>query len=406
MVYGIIGSGFDKTAIVNGSDGQYGQFDDSTKLKNHSIFGKNAASNFNDYTMQELGRRPIDPYNPAAIEYEAQYSPVADPTSKEFKMALMGNAQEDLASSGLALDKNGAASLADLNKMAQQAYGDNSSYNAYDINKDGKISSDENAAAIMLKDGLDGQDMDNLKPLQYDGKFTNSGDANSAFMLNDERVDNNRGIAQDLYNKYHLGDAKKDYDSLMGNKTASESETQKKSEKTNNMTFTPSKDASTLSHWVAANKSELAKQYGTDKLYGDNGLVNIFENKLKEQGLDAKKLKTGQAIDFSGNSKSDLPAPVKSGERTGDNFPAADLFAPVKSGERTGDNFPESVKPEVSQQKEYIQNLENENSEAIKSQNWAKVVETSDKLKEFRATEEGSKLHDEAIEARRQSQIQ
>ena len=234
MVYSVIGQGFNKQAIINGSSGIYGQpapnnsgiFDDQSSIN----YGKNATDNFIKYNQQELGR-PVDPNNPPAMNYEVQYLPEKNASKDNLNtMALMGESFEDMGHVNdaaklldkmaekqhqqaphlnIALDKNGAASLADMNKLAEVAIGKNASYDAYDLNGDGKIDIAENAVATLIKDMTSGQDPNDPKidPNKIHGKFTNSGDINSNFMLSKKSVNDNRELAKQIYNQFNLGDA-------------------------------------------------------------------------------------------------------------------------------------------------------------------------------------------------------
>jgi hypothetical protein len=297
MVYQITGQSPIKTAIINGSNGTYGQAN-GTDFKNSSIFGRNSISNFNEYNAKELGK-PVDANNPAALNYEVQYSPVADPNSDTFKTALMASADEDLGGKPISVKKT--------TEDYQKLLGKNANTEALDLNGDGNIDQAENAAYTLLQDACDNQDPNNpqIDSKNIDGKFTKSGHDNSMFVFAKNNVDNNKNLLKQIYDKYNLGDVMY---KLTGNNTAQSAQD---NATTSNPAASKAEDSSpatlkvnnqTLGEIVLQNKKMLSEKYGTKKLWGDGGLVDQLAKANGYEGFQDKKLnnlKIGQDYNFN-----------------------------------------------------------------------------------------------------------
>ncbi|HBG48387.1 MAG TPA: hypothetical protein DDW90_02545 [Cyanobacteria bacterium UBA9971] len=348
MGYEIIGQGFDKTAIISGNNGKYG-ITNGTDLEKASIFGRNATDNFVKYNQQELGK-PIDANNTPAFNYEVQYSPANNPNSDTFKSALMGVAHEDSKNVGdatkmldelakkqgkqppnisIVTDKDGSVSLDGINKLAKATLGENASYNAYDIDNNGKIDTAENAVSTIIKDmsgkltdaeTKDGTNfpinMQNVdeKLKTIDGKFTKAGDINSNFMLvdvaNGKSVEENKKLAKYIHEKFNLGEAMNKFlgkkidkpaQDITANATTNPIDASKAQEPTDNHIKGNLKSGQGFGAIALQNKDALSKKYGTTKLWGEGGLVDKFakDNGFKGfQDPELAKLQQNKDYDF------------------------------------------------------------------------------------------------------------
>ena len=291
MVYSVTGQGFDKKAFIDGFNGNSGQpkpndagiFDKQSSI----AYGRNSISNFNDYNQKELSKRDYN--DPPAFNYEVKYLPEKNANRDNLNtMALMGQASEDMGG-------RTSIPVEELNKAYDsnpKAYGGKACADAYDINKDGKIDIAENAVSTLIKDMVDDQNPNDpqIDSKKIDGKFTKAGDENSSFMLAKNNVENNRNLAKQIYDKFNLGEA---MNKFLG-KTP-ETPAQKTPVPTAAPASTEKPVASTpvekpaapeikfklnngqgLGSIVSQNKDQLAKQYGTTKLWGEGGLVDKF----------------------------------------------------------------------------------------------------------------------------------
>lgn len=330
MVYSVTGKGFDATgtkfdkkAIINGYNGKYGPAN-GNNIKNASIFGRNATSNFNEYNSKELGKK-IDINNPPALDYELRYSPVNNPDSDIFKSALMANADEDLGGKPIPVDQVTKSLQKSL--KSDQATAEALDFTGSEGKPDGVIDQAENAAYTLLQDACKNQDPKNpeVNPKNIDGKLTKEGHDNSTFVFAKNNVENNRSLLKQIYDRYNLGALMK------GNKpdqpaqataapdTATKpiDESKAQTPADNNTIKFNLKSGQSLGAIVVQNREKLSKEYGTKELWGKGGLVDQFAKANGFKGFQDKnlgKLKANNDYDFNVSkpkAQTEQPKPVE-----------------------------------------------------------------------------------------------
>lgn len=196
--------------LVTGATGNYDNKTNDPNVK----YGRNAVSNYKEY-LSDLSNptNPLDTktdkYIP--VKYKLNYLPE---DKVEFttlnKQALLGASYEDLG----AAEK----SVSELNKMGEK-FSDQVSYEAFDVNGDGKISVDENAVAILIKDMADNHPTDevlttgklDINTKDLDGACTETGDTNLWSFLKKDKVAASKQLVTQIYQAFGLDKAKTEF---------------------------------------------------------------------------------------------------------------------------------------------------------------------------------------------------
>lgn len=178
-------------------DGRQGIYDG--KVQNSSVrYGRNALSNYKSYTV-DLAKDKMPP-----LKFEYRYMP----NGKFDKMALMGNAYEELG-------KKTEVKTEEMTATLQKFGGEGFSAEALDLNKDGYVDISEYAASTLTEDVLSSEKGFKVSPDKVDGVINNDG-SNKTFALN---LKSNEKLATEIYSKlYSAFDLDSAQEEFMSNK--------------------------------------------------------------------------------------------------------------------------------------------------------------------------------------------
>ena len=253
------------TAQINGESGPY-----DNKVKDPSVkYGRNASANYKEYLappapMSEEAKKSLKQIDKDVLDLSKDIKQTTDPVERKKKLVeLIALQNKYLQQVGETLNKVGeyyakhpiqfklkyipgqkvdkktldkkallAASYEDLGaesvpvydlddrlKKSNPALGANISYQAFDLNHDGKIDIGENAAAILIEDMASKESTStvlssgklNLNGDNVDGTITEEGAKNLTAFLKKDKVEENKAIISQVYDSFGIEEAKKDF---------------------------------------------------------------------------------------------------------------------------------------------------------------------------------------------------
>lgn len=217
VVEGIVMS-FTTISNVSYINGQSGGCDNKVKDPNVK-YGRNAMWNYYEY-LNEMGFGRSDKLigedqtqyltKDPSLNSSLKYLPEEKPNKENLnKMALLGASFVDLGNK-LSIP------LAQMNKLVKNAFGENATAEAFDINNDGQIDLAENATALLIKDMAGKVDSKTaiqngnleLNADNIDGTITNVGENNFGAFVAMKNLGTNKQTTKAIYETFQLNEAK------------------------------------------------------------------------------------------------------------------------------------------------------------------------------------------------------
>ena len=199
MVYSISNN----KAIITGQNGIYDNKVKSPKVR----YGRNACDNYMSYAKDLANLDKMPP-----LEFEYRYVP----DGKYSKLALMGNAYEELG-------RKTEVSVDELNKkfevynsMSESQSMPKLGAEALDLNNDGKVDIAEYSASTMAADMLD-KNQSECKIENLDGIITNKGENASISLYTKDNCNKTKQLFTNIYNTFNLNEAMSDFKSNCDN---------------------------------------------------------------------------------------------------------------------------------------------------------------------------------------------